>query len=111
LVDPEQNETRVFVKVRDRVQHLINQLPRIYKGRYRDAEAEHETEIIFNASGIDLVIRKTDSAWLSAMETWKENKAAAEKKVDYIFEDKKITGGLKTRLERLSADPLAVCEA
>jgi hypothetical protein len=40
----------------------------------------------------------------SATEIWKEDKTTAERKVDYIFEDEKITEGLKKRLERLSED-------
>jgi hypothetical protein len=57
------------------------------------------------------MIRKTDSTWLSATETWKADKTAAERTFGHIFTDKKIIEGLKKRFERLSEDLLAVCEA
>jgi hypothetical protein len=57
------------------------------------------------------MIRKTDSAWLSATGIWKEDKTAAERTFGCIFTDEKIIEGLKKRFERLSEDPLAVCEA
>ena len=110
LVDPVQAETRIFVEAQDRVQHLKDRLPQIYRGRYRSAQPEHETEIIPTGSGFELLIRKTDLAWSSATEIWKEDKNAAERTFGYIFIDEKITVGLKKRLERLSEDPVADSE-
>lgn len=110
LVDPVQKETRIFAEAQDRIQHLKDQLSRISQGWYRDAQPEHQTEIISSASGFELMVQKTKRAWSSAAEIWKEGKTAAERKVEYIFADQKITEGLKKCLERLSKDPLAVCE-
>jgi hypothetical protein len=76
-----------------------------------DVNLEHETEIIPTGSGFELLIRKTDLAWPSAAEIWKRDKIAAEEKVEYIFADQKITGGLKTRLERLSEAPSWPCKS
>jgi len=99
-----QKETRIFAEAQDRIQHLKDQLPQISisKGWYKSAQPEHETEIIPTGSGFEQLIRKTDLARSSATEIWKEDKTAAERSFGYIFEDEKITEGLKKRLERLS---------
>jgi hypothetical protein len=80
LVDPVQKETRIFAEAQDRIQYLKDQLPQISisKGWYKSAQPEHETEIIPTGSGFGLLIRKTDLAWSSATEIWKEDNTAAE---------------------------------
>ncbi len=105
-----QKETRIFVEAQDRAQRLKDQLLQIYRCRYISTQPEHVTEIIPTSSGFELLIRKTDCAWSSAMEIWKKDRADAEEKFGYIFKDEKIRKGLKERLERLSED-LTICEA
>jgi hypothetical protein len=105
LVGPTQEECRIVVKAQDRVQgcvHIKDQLPQIYQSKYKDTQPEYQTEMMSTASGLELLIRKTDSAWLSATETWKENKAAAETNFGYIFADENIRESLKKRLEMLN---------
>jgi hypothetical protein len=78
LVDPVQKETRIFAEAQDRVQHLKDQVSRISQGWYRGAQPGHQTEIMSSGSGFELMIQKTERAWSSATEVWKENKTAAE---------------------------------
>jgi hypothetical protein len=85
LVDPAQEETVISASSEDRVRHLQQQLPLVYQSRYEAARPEHETEIRRTALGFELSIRKTQSAWTSAVKRWVEDRDAAERELGRVF--------------------------
>ncbi|KAK2750644.1 hypothetical protein FQN57_002715 [Myotisia sp. PD_48] len=86
LEDPEQAETRIFTTSEKCANHLKEHLPRIkhYKP-WIEWEAEHDVEIIKTSAGFDVSIRKTERAWINAVELWEKDRDAAVNEISLMF--------------------------
>jgi hypothetical protein len=102
LDDPAQNVMQIQASSKSRLRHLEGQLPLIYQGRYEGSKPEHQTDIIPTPSGFELFIFKTKLAWATSLKLWEQDRDAARKAFDRVFDgNKDIRENLEKALENL----------
>ncbi|MCJ1350168.1 MAG: hypothetical protein MMC33_000149 [Icmadophila ericetorum] len=95
LLNSGQESTHITTENKDQAEHIKGRLPNNW-------ETDYDITTISITSGFELAIRKIDRKWMSVIKVWEENRVAAQREFERVFEDEKLRESLKQELDKFS---------